>query len=405
MGRKETDSMLENRLVKRTWATVNLDHIAHNFRLIRQIAGEECKVMGVVKADGYGHGDYNIAKVLVEESADFLGVSSLDEALALRRYFDAIPILILGYTPPDQVAHLSRFHITQTVFSNEYADALSHACQEAGCQVEIHIKIDTGMSRIGFVCDQFSLEQCIQEASACFEKPRLVVKGIFTHFAVADELCEESVRYTRQQYQLFNSVCNGLRERGLDPGLRHCCNSGAVLNFPEMKMDMIRPGILLYGLFPSEEIRNRIDLRPAMELRSVVTLVKEIGPGVSVSYGRTYTSSQPMVLATVPIGYADGFPRTSQGACVLIHGQRAKVVGRVCMDQLMVDVTHIPQVKAGDSVVIFGKDGKEEISIEEFSSFSQTINYESICSIGTRVPRVYLKDGAVVDLLEYLYIK
>ena len=398
-------TMNPKQMVERTWATVSLDNIAYNFRQIRRAAGPGCKVMGVVKADAYGHGDYNVAKVLVEEGADFLGVSSLDEALALRRHFSSVPILVLGYTPPECAADLSENHLSQTVFSASYAQALSEACRPSALTVEVHIKIDTGMSRIGFACDSFSLPRCVEEAAACFSLPGLHVEGIFTHFAVSDELSPSSEDYTKTQYQLFCQACSALEEQGFSLGLRHCCNSGAVLNYPEMRLDMVRPGILLYGLYPSEEIRCPIPLRPAMELHSVVTLVKEIGPGVSVSYGRTFTSPRPMQVATVPIGYADGFPRTCQGASLLIRGQRAPVVGRVCMDQLMVDVTQIPGVQPGDSVVVFGKDGGAAIPVEEFASFSGTVNYESICSIGTRVPRVYLRGGQTVDLLEYLSIK
>ena len=385
--------------LKRTWATIDLDAIQQNCRAIIGSLSEGCRMMAIVKADAYGHGAAYVSRVLEEAGADWFGVSNLEEALQIRKAGITRPILILGYTPACEARRLAANDVTQTVCNEEYGWELSRAACDAGVQVRVHLKVDTGMSRIGFLCQrEQELIKAADQAERVCRLPGLIPEGIFTHFASADE--EEGEAFTRLQFALFEGVIARLAERGIRFALKHCCNSAATLLYPEMHMDLVRPGLILYGLLPAPWLAGRLPLRPAMELKTAVSMVKEVPAGSVVSYGRTYTTQAATALATVPIGYADGYPRSfSNRASMLVNGRRAPVVGRVCMDQCMLDVTGIPEVREGMMVTVFGRDQGETLPVEEFAALSGTINYESI---GKRVPRVFLRDGQPVGQLNYI---
>lgn len=376
--------------LKRTWAQIDLGALAYNYRVIRGHVNSGCKIMAVVKADGYGHGDQQAAAVFQREGADWFAVSNIDEAMHLRQGGITRPILILGYTPADRAAQLCANNISQTVFSLDYARQLSDEAEKAGLAVNCHIKLDTGMSRLGFLCDEAHFDRSVEEIAEAVALPGLACSGIFTHFACADEKNPDSDAFTAMQFERFQKTVEVLKERGIRFLLHHCCNSAATLRFPHMHLDMVRPGVILYGDAPTADCAGILNLHPAMTLKSTIAMVKEVGKDAQVSYGRTFTAKEGTVLATVPIGYADGYRRThSNRAQMLVRGKVAPVVGNVCMDQLMLDVTHIPQVKTGDEVVVFGTDGVNTVPIESLAQDEKSIHYEVMCLIGKRVPRVY----------------
>ncbi len=385
--------------LKRTWAEVNLDAIAHNFHTIKAALGEHCRPIAIVKADAYGHGAVPVTRALQAAGADFFGVSNLEEALQLRRGGIEAPILILAYTPPEEAARLSDYNIIQTLLTPDYAESLNRAAKAVGCRVRAHLKLDTGMSRVGLSCRD---AEVIEQAAAICRLSHLEVEGVFTHFASADEA--EDGGYTDSQFDRFMQVTDALKARGIALSMRHCCNSAATMTRPAMHLDGVRPGIILYGLAPDPTWMSAImELQPAMELKTVVSMVKTIPAGTPVSYGRTYIADHGMTIATIPIGYADGYPRCMSGrARMLVNGQFAPVIGRVCMDQCMLDVTHIPGVEAGSVVTVFGHDGDNHLPVEEVAGLDNTINYETVCLIGKRVPRVYLQSGEVVGHLDYI---
>lgn len=359
--------------------------------------------MCIVKADAYGHGVEHIAREHQRLGARWFGVSNIEEALELRRYGIDRDILILGYTPPKMARMLSANCITQAVFSEDYAAALSAAAKENDCTVSCHLKVDTGMGRIGFNCraDRETSES-LEEAKRICALEHLDFTGIFMHFCVADE-GEDGEQFTREQYSRFTALLEALEHDGITFRWRHCCNSAATLEYPEMHLDMVRPGIILYGLSPSGILRGKHGLRPVMQLKSVVSMVKELEKGATVSYGRTFTAEHDMRVATVAMGYADGYPRILSGRqSLLLHGQYAPIIGRVCMDQLIIDVTDIPDVKAGDVVTAFGYDGENSISVDSLTDKMETINYELVCRMARRVPRVYRRAGKVISQTDYL---
>ncbi|NLO38700.1 MAG: alanine racemase [Ruminiclostridium sp.] len=383
----------------RTWAEINLDHIGHNVREIAKRVGKMTEMMAVVKADAYGHGIFETVPTLLESGASRLAVSMLDEAIQLRDIGVKVPILVLSYTDPVRAEEIIEYGITQTVFSHDLAQALSKAAVKLGKQARIHIKIDTGMTRVGFSPGYSAIKDVVE----INQLPGIIIEGLFSHFASADEAERE---YTLLQYEMFESIVQELNRIGILIPVKHISNSGGILQYPTLDLDMVRPGIILYGLYPSDEVdKTVIELKPAMSLKAKVVMVREVEPGVPVSYGRTYTTKRKSRIATIPIGYADGYSRLlSNTGRVLIHGEYAPVLGRVCMDQCMVDVTDIPTpVKTGDEVVLFGKQGNREITVEEVAALSQTVNYEVVCLIGKRVPRVYLKEGKVVNVINYLH--
>lgn len=389
--------------LKRTWADINMDAIDHNFRAIRNALKPGVKMCCVVKADAYGHGAPMVAREYQRLGADWFAVSNLEEAIQLRRCAITRPILILGYTPPQNAEELSELNISQTVLSLDYARQLSRYAQEANVTVNIHLKVDTGMSRIGFLYQNPERDGAsLDEMETAARLPGLAPEGIFTHFAVSDD-GDQGENFTLAQYDCFRKAVEAMEARGLHFAVRHCANSGAVLDYPELQLDMVRPGIILYGMEPSESIRHPLDLQPAMELKTVISQKKEIPAGATVSYGRTFTASQGTVVATVPIGYADGYPRHFSGkAQMLVRGKRAPIIGRVCMDQLMLDVTDIPGVEEGDVVTVFGRDGDAFLPVDELAALNDTIHYEMVCLVGKRVPRIYWKHGKQIGELNYI---
>lgn len=384
--------------LNRAWAEVNLDNIAHNVREIRRITNKRAEIMGVVKADAYGHGVMEVARTLLNNGATRLAVSMLDEAIQLRKSGFNVPILILSYTDPKRAEEIANYDVTQTVFSHDLAAALSEVGVKLNRNIKIHIKIDTGMTRVGFMPGYSAVKNVTEIAKL----PRIVIEGMFTHFASADE---SDKSYTYMQFERFISIVNELNRIGLYIPIKHAANSAGIIEFPEMHLDMVRPGIILYGLYPSEEVdKTKIGLKPAMTLKANVILVKDVEENTGISYGRIFTTRRSSKIATIPIGYADGYTRLlNNKAKVLINGEPAPVVGKICMDQCMVDVTDLSsEVRVGDEAVIFGKQGGSEIRIEEVASNIGTINYEVVCIIGKRIPRVYLKDGKVSNVLNYL---
>lgn len=391
-------------ILRRTWAEIDLNALANNFRLVRQAAHPKSKVCCVVKADGYGHGALRLTRALQSLGADWFAVSNLEEALQLRLAGVSTPVLVLGFTPPEEAASLARESISQCVYSTRYAQALSRHAQQAGVQVKTHVKIDTGMSRLGFYFQDINRDEAAvaQVKEAC-TLPGLIPEGIFTHFAVADE-GPAGDAFTMRQFGCFKEMVEALQGEGLRFSLRHCANSAALFDYPLSHMDMVRAGVVLYGLSPSGQMRAEPALEPVLSLRSVVSHVKTVQPGATLSYGRKYAAESEMCIATVPVGYADGYPRllSEGGAQVLIRGQRCPVLGRICMDQLMADVTALGQIPIGERVTLIGRDGEDAITAGEVAGWEGTIHYEVVCALSKRVPRVYLKDGRVDSIYNQL---
>ena len=389
--------------LKRTWAQVDLDAVESNYRAIRACVKPETKVCCVVKADAYGHGAEMMAKIYEELGADWFAVSNLEEALQLRRAGAERPILILGYTPPRCAAALAENNIAQAVVGPDFAAELSREAVAAGVTVRAHLQMDTGMSRVGFFYQDSSRDGAsLDEMERACRLPGLDMEGAFTHFASADE-GETGRAYTARQFACFTGALRALEQRGIHFRLRHCANSAAIFDYPEMQLDMVRPGVILYGLMPSGDVEHPVPLTPAMTLVSTIALVKNVPEGTCVSYGRRFSAARPTRVATVPVGYADGFLRRfGEGASLVVRGKRADVIGRVCMDQLMIDVTDIPDAAPGDEVTIFGRADFGAETADEIAARAGTIGYEVICGIATRVPRVFLRGGREVGVLDYL---
>ncbi len=376
-----------------SFVKVDLDAILENFRQIRLRAGTD--VMAVVKANAYGHGAVPVAKVLEPEAA-FFGVSSVAEALQLRNAGIQRPILILGPVPAETYEELVKRQIRPAIFTVADAEALSRAAQKLQMTAYFHFALDTGMSRIGFQVTEEAAEECAKITTL----PGIKAEGLFSHFATADET---DLTRTRQQAEQFATFDRMLKDRGVKIPLRHLDNSAGIMNFG-CHYEMVRAGIVLYGLYPSEEVNKKLlILQPAMSWHSCISHIKTLEPDRQISYGGTFTVSKPMRVATVPVGYADGYRRSMSGKFyVLIRGTRAPILGRICMDQFMVDVTHLPDVQPGEPVVLMGKDGGEEISAEALGAAASGFNYEQVCDIGYRVTRVYYKDGKTIEKENYL---
>lgn len=387
-------------MVKRTWAEISLNAIEHNYNVIRNKVADDTKVCCVIKADGYGHGAVELSQVYEKLGADFFAVSNIDEGIEIRKSGSKLPIVILGYTPVSEAENLAEYDISQAVFSLEYAKELSEKCVEEDCICKMHIKVDSGMSRIGFICQEFPRDEySIEEICEACCLPNLEVEGLFTHFCVSDEDAEGR-EFTNKQYENFIHVRDSLKKRGVDISVVHCSNSGAIEDYPETCCDMVRAGIILYGLAPSSKLADRLDLVPAMTLKTVVAFVKEVQKGATISYGRTFTADRKMKIATVPIGYADGFIRqNAKDGYMMVNGKKAKIVGRICMDQTMLDVTDIEDVKTGDEVVVFGTGENGEPTADSLAENTGTINYETVCLVGKRVPRIYIKDGKIENVM------
>ena len=382
---------MEDAVLRRTWAEIDLDALEHNYRRARTLTGPGVRYLGVVKADAYGHGAVQIGRKLESLGADYLAVSSLDEARELRHGGITMPILILGHTPPDMVPELIRYHITQAVSALAKAEEYSAAAVACGGTLRVHIKVDTGMSRLGFLVRGGHFEGGVASIAAACALPGLDAEGIFTHFAVSDEDGEEDEAYTREQFGLFTAVIDALARQGRTFAIRHCANSGALARYPEMYLDMVRPGIALYGAGADAQ---RLDLRPVMSLKTCVSTIKVFDPDTTVSYGRTFRTTERTRMGVLPIGYADGFFRgCSNRASVLTDQGSAPIRGRICMDMCMVDLTELPDVHVGDAVEIFGQHQR----VDDLASLLGTIPYELTCAVSKRVPRLYLEGGAVVE--------
>ena len=374
-----------------TWAEIDLDAVAHNARELKRQAGERAELIAVVKANAYGHGAVAVARAALEAAASRLAVVRTLEGVQLRRAGIEAPILLMGYTLPAEAETIVRWRLTPTVNTWEQAQALSAAAMARGLRLPVHIKADTGMGRFGLLP-----EEVVDFAQALVQLPGLQLEGFYTHFSVAD-VADKS--YTRHQFSIYRQLLARLEEASISIPLRHVCNSAATLDLPEMTLDGVRCGIALYGLRPSEEVEPAIPLRPVMSLKSRVARVRTLPAGSSISYGRTYTTTRPTRVALVPVGYGDGYHRLlSNRGAVLIRGQRVPIVGRVCMDQFVVDVSEVPETQQDDEVVLIGRQGEAEITAEEVARWAETINYEVTTSILPRVTRVYLRGGEVVGM-------
>ena len=384
----------------RACAEIDLDALQHNVESIRRAVGNDTKIMGVIKTNAYGHGAAVIAKELIGLGVSEFAVATLEEGIELRKSGIIQPILVLGNIPKDQYKDMVHYRIMPTVFTYDMAKDIDAAAAAVHAVAQIHIKIDTGMSRIGFKPNDETVQNIVMMSSLL---KNIKIQGIFTHFSCAD--CAEDTM-TKKQFDSFMWVIGQLEEKGIRIPERHCANSAAIMRYPEMKLDMVRAGIILYGLYPSDEIsKDLMHLEPVMSLKSMVSCIKDVDAGTPVGYGATYVCPKKTRIATVSIGYGDGYPRALSGhGRVIIDNQYFPIIGRICMDQLMVDITDAQTaIKRGDEVVLVGQQGSCSISVEEASSYNNSFNYEFVCDINRRVPRVYMRGGKAVACVNYLY--
>lgn len=382
----------------RVYEKIDLDAIAYNIIQLKNHLTSDSQMILVIKADGYGHGAVQIAEMC--EDLDYIwgfAVATLDEAVVLRT--EGIvkkPILVLGCVFPDQYMEMLRYDIRMNVYTEEMAESISHLAARIGKTAYMHIKLDTGMGRLGFDITEESLDAITRIR----DMKNVCMEGIFTHFAKADEVDKT---FTYLQVERFQWMVNQLEQRQISFEYVHCSNSAAMIDLPDLNCDLVRAGIAIYGLYPSEDVnKDNVRLRPAMSLKSHVAFVKDVEAGTPVSYGGTYVTEKKRKIATIPVGYADGYPRSLSGkGYVLIRGKKAPIIGRICMDQFMVDVTDIEGVGFGDKVTLIGRDGNETISVECLGDLSGRFNYEFICDLGKRIPRVYVKNGQIADQVDY----
>ncbi len=385
-----------DRIMRPAWAEINLDHLAHNFEEVKRRVKPNCKIMAVVKSDGYGHGAIHVAKTLLNHGADRLAVAILSEAVVLRKAYQDPDIMVLGYTPADQAEFLIKYNLTQTLFDLETAKGYNSAAVSMGNRIKVHIKIETGMGRIGMIPSQQTITDIIEMS----RMPGLKIEGIFTHFASADDKDKTA---TLKQVDTFIDLTNKLTTCGVVIPIHHVSNSAGIIDLPELCMDMVRPGIMLYGLYPSGNVTHEsIVLKEVMALKTTVAHIKELPPGYGIGYGHQYFTRGQEKIATLPIGYADGFSRMLSGkANVMVKGHRVPVVGRICMDQCMVNVTGL-NVSVGDTVTLFGGEDANKIWIEDLADWLGTNAHEIICRIDKRIPRVYKRENMIVDVVDYL---
>lgn len=387
---------MEMKRLKRTWAEIDLDNLEHNLGQLRGRLEDGTAVMAIVKANAYGHGDASVSRALDRAGVEWFGVSNVMEARTLRRAGITKPILVLGYTPVQNARELFELSLTQCLFSEDYAEQLAQAAARDNMVIDCHIKLDTGMARLGFDTAD-TTELVLQLARICY-LPNLKVTGIYTHFAMADDISEDGQNYTKQQHQVFETVLAALAQRGFVFPQVHCCNSAGILYYPEYQYDMVRPGIALYGLWPSSKSVDGVNLRPVLTLKSVVAQLRELPAGARISYGGTFKAYEGMKVATVPIGYADGYPRALSGrGYAYVNEKLVPVVGRVCMDYLMLDVTEA-DTKEGDEVTLFG--GGSPVGADNIAGMTSTISNEILCGISGRVQRVYIKNGEVYETVD-----
>ena len=379
------------------WAEIDLNAIEHNIREIKNLLGPKAKLAAIIKADAYGHGSIRIAQSAILSGADILAVSALDEALELRQADINAPILILGYSESSYAPYLVEYDISQTIYNYQMAKDLSDAAVNQNKIARIHLKIDSGMGRIGFL----PTEESFQEILSILRLPNLYLEGLFTHFASADE---SDRTYTHKQYEKFKAFSDRLLNLGYQPKYIHCANSATIIEYPDYHLDLVRAGIILYGVYPSNEVkRNKLNLRPAMSVKTKINNIKLLPKDESISYGRQYITKKETKVATISIGYADGYPRKlSNKARVIVNGEFAEVIGTICMDQCMIDVTHIKNIAIGDEVVVFGRQKNKTIPVEEIANNLGTVSYEVLCDIGRRLPRIYVRNGEVESVVNYL---
>ncbi|HZJ78220.1 MAG TPA: alanine racemase [Clostridia bacterium] len=380
-----------------TYATINLNALDNNIHQVKKMLAPKTKIMCVLKADAYGHGAIMLAQFL-ENKIDYVGVANLDEALELRSNGVELPILILGCSVPEEFNDIVVNNITQTVFDFPSASSLSKVAAKHGKTAKIHIAVDTGMTRIGFFDD----EQGAKTVKRIEELSNIDIEGVFSHYACADASDKTSANLQTQRFLNFTNL---LESMGINIEIKHMCNSAGIIDL-DNQFNMVRLGISLFGLYPSEQVKKEnLPLERVMELKSRVSFLKTVQAGCGVSYGHTYITEKPTKIATIPVGYADGYPRAlSSKGRMLVKGQVAPIIGRVCMDQTMLDVTHIDELKVGDEITIMGKDGENLITSEEIGEMSESFNYEVICGVGRRVPRIYCKNGEIVRIVSYLKI-
>ena len=387
----------------RAWAEIDLDAIENNIRNIRNYVSKDAKILGVVKADAYGHGYFEVAETLLKNGADILAVACIDEAIQLRHKNITCPILILGQSDIKDAEALIKYDVIPACFTYSLAEALSTEAKKRNKIAKLHIKVDTGMGRIGFryTDDENEKKSTIDEILKISSLENIEINGIFTHFSVADDDDDD---YTFFQFSNFTDLCDRLKQNGLDIKLRHCANSAALIRFPQMHLDMVRPGIILYGLKPSSFVDcSVLGLKPAMTFKAKITNIKTIEAGASVSYGRRFKADKIKKIATIPVGYADGYTRLLSGkAEALVCGKLCKIVGNICMDQCMIDVTDVNNISIGDEAILFGKGENIELPVESLSDKLGTINYEILCMVSKRIPRVYYKNGKKVTVVNHL---
>jgi alanine racemase len=386
------------KLSRPVWAEIDLDNLAHNMREVRRVTNKNSKITAVIKADGYGHGAVAIAETLLENGADRFAVATLSEAIQLKTSFPNIETMILGYTPENLAKEVIEHNIIQTIYTLEQAKEFSNTALFLNKKIVVHIKLDSGMNRLGMVFN----DETINEILEMSKLSGLVIEGIFTHFAAADELDKE---YTKQQVEKYKYIVNSLEQRGLYIPIKHVSNSAGIIDLPEFNFDMVRAGIMLYGLYPSKEVNHEtVKLKEVMCLKAKISQVKKLAAGSGVSYGLKYKCDKDSLVATLPIGYADGYTRMLSGkGKVLVSGSIVPVIGNICMDQCIIDVTGL-DVKMGDEVILFGGNDSNGISIDSVADLLNTINYEIVCMIDKRVPRLYIKDGKEIYFKDYVLI-
>lgn len=382
--------------IRPVWAEVDLDNIKHNMIEIKKTVGSK-EIIAVVKADAYGHGAIDVAPVLLENGATRLAVAVITEALELRDANIDAPIMILGYTPLSFSEKLIKRNIEQTIYNYEYARKLSIEALKLNSKAKVHIAVDTGMGRIGFLPNEESIKEIIK----IFSLPGLDVVGVFTHFSTADEIDKS---YTAMQYEKFKGLCDAIEETGIKIPLKHASNSAAIIDLKDTYLDAVRPGIILYGYYPSNEVKKEVlNLKPALTLKTNIVNLKKLHKDMYISYGRAFKTEKESKIATLPIGYADGYTRLLTGkAKVIINGKLAPVVGKICMDQCMVDVTELDDIKLGDEVILIGQSGDIKFNADDLAELVGTINYEILCMLQNRIPRMYKNNGIVSKIRNYL---
>ncbi len=381
----------------RTWAEINIDALISNFREIKRITSKDAKIIVTVKADAYGHGFLEVSKALAEEGADGFAVALIEEGMQLRNNGFNQPVLVLGSIPEENYRQAVENNISLTVFSKDAALDISATAVKCGKIAKIHMKLDTGMSRLGYVVGKDN-EDLINEILEISKLPNIEIEGVFSHFSTSDE---KDDTYTRMQLEKFKRVCDELKKRGLSNIICHIANSGAIIMYPDSHMDMVRPGIILYGLYPSDEVdKSKLKLTPVMTLKTKITHIKTLEKGRGISYGKEYITEKETKVATVPIGYGDGYVRsTAKEGMMLVSGKKVRILGRICMDQCMIDVTNVNNINVGDEVIVFSD---KEILADDVAKWNSTINYEVICLVSKRIPRIYIKDGEAVGKLNFL---